>query len=148
MASHDPKPPSLSAFGEKASPPTAVELQRILGPAGPAWTKLAQHVDQTLGPATEQWNFAGARFGWSLRLRRRDRVILYLIPQAGQFLVGVVLGARAVTEAQSAGLPADVDAAIAAAPRHAEGTGLRLPVRGEQDLRAVEILAALKMARR
>lgn len=148
MASRDSKPPSLSAFGEKASPPTAVELQRLLGPAGPAWTKLAHHVDQTYAPATEQWNFAGARFGWSLRLRQRDRVILYLIPQAGQFLVGVVLGAQAVAAAQSAGLPADVVAAIAAAPCHAEGTGLRLPVRGEQDLPAVEILAALKMARR
>lgn len=147
MAKTVPKPPSLSAFGDKASPPTAGDLQRILGPAAPAWTKLAKHVERNYGPAVEQWNFAGAKFGWSLRLRQADRVILYLIPQAGQFLVGIVLGGKAVAAAQSAGLPAAVLAAIAAAPRYAEGTGLRLPIAGEQDLPAVEILTALKMAR-
>ncbi len=74
-------------------------------------------------------------------------MILYLIPQAGQFLVGIVLGGKAVDAAQNAGLPAAVLAAIAAAPRYAEGTGLRLPIAGEQDLPPVEILTALKMAR-
>ena len=142
-----PQPPRLSAFGDKASPPTAGELQSILGPAGPAWSKLTKHVEKTYGPAVEQWNFAGAKFGWSLRLRKADRVILYLIPQAGQFLVGIVLGGRAVDAAQNAGLPAAVLAAIAAALRYAEGTGLRLPIAGEQDLPPVEILTALKMAR-
>jgi hypothetical protein len=147
MAKTTAKPASLSAFGDKAGPPTAGELQRTLGPAGAAWSKLAKYVEKTYGPAVEQWNFAGAKFGWSLRLRKAERVILYLIPQAGQFLVGIVLGGKAVDAAQSAGLPAAVLAAIAAAPRYAEGTGLRLPIAGEQDLPPVEILTALKMAR-
>lgn len=147
MPKSPPNRVSLSAFGDKASPPHAAELQRVLGQAAPAWAKLAQHVDRTYGPAVEQWNFAGAKFGWSLRLRTADRVILYLIPQAGQFLVGIVLGAKAVDAARSAGLPDPVRAAIAAAPRYAEGTGLRLPIAGERDLPPVEILTALKMAR-
>ena len=147
MPKSPPNPVSLSAFEEKSSPPTAAGLLRILGPAGPAWAKLAQHVDRTYGPVVEQWNFAGAKFGWSLRLRKADRVILYLIPQAGQFLVGIVLGGKAVAAAQGAGLPAPVLAAIAAAPRYAEGTGLRLPITGELDLSPVETLTALKMSR-
>jgi hypothetical protein len=147
MPKPPPKPASLSAFGDKSSPPSAGELQRMLGQAASAWAKLAQHVERTYGPAVEQWNFAGAKFGWSLRLRKADRVILYLIPQAGQFLVGIVLGARAVDAAQSAGLASPILAAIATAPRYAEGTGLRLPIAGERDLPAVETLAALKMTR-
>ena len=147
MAKSPPKPPSLSVFGDPASPPTAAELHRVLGPARRAWERLAQHVGQTYGPVVEQWSFAGAKFGWSLRLRKTDRVILYLIPQAGQFLVGIVLGGKAVAAAQSSGLPAPVLAAIAAAPRYAEGTGLRLPIAGEGDLAPVETLTALKMAR-
>ncbi len=140
------KPASLSAFSDKASPPSAGELHRMLGAADSAWGHLVGHVNRTYAPAVEQWNFAGARFGWSLRLRKPDRVILYLIPQAGRFLVGIVLGAKAVAAAQGAGLPAPVLAALAAAPRFAEGTGLRLPISGERDLPPVEILTALKMA--
>lgn len=139
---------SLSAFGDKTSPPTPAELERALGPAAPAWSELVRQVERAYAPTTERWNFAGAKFGWSLRLQKRDRVVLYLIPQAGRFLVGIVLGAKAVEAAPSAGLPAAVLEALAAAPRYAEGTGLRLPVEDESDLPPILKLAALKMAPR
>jgi len=74
--------------------------------------------------------------------------VLYLIPQAGRFLVGIVLSTKAVAAAQSAGLPAAVLEALAAAPRYAEGTGLRLPVEGESQLPPILTLAGLKMAAR
>ena len=140
------KPESLSVFGDKASCPTEDSLRLALGPAAPAWADLVAHVDRTYAPVIEQWNFAGARYGWSLRLRKRDRVILYLIPRANGFLVGIVLGAKAISAAQSAGLPASVLEAIAQAPRYAEGTGLRLPISDESQLPPIQTLAALKMA--
>ena len=139
------KPTSLSAFGDKASQPSPSELTKALGPAAPPWSALIGHIRLSYPRAVEQWNFASAKFGWSLRLKQADRVILYLIPQAGRFLVGVVLGAKAVAAAQSAGLPANVLTAIAEAPRYAEGTGIRLPVQSESDLAAIQTLAALKM---
>jgi hypothetical protein len=95
---------------------------------------------------TEQWNFPGAKYGWSLRLKRKDRVTLYLIPQAGHFLVGVVLGEKAVKAAHECGLPDVVLSQIDNAPRYAEGRGIRLPVTGRDDLFAVQKLAAVKMA--
>ena len=137
---------SLGAFGDKARQPTAAELTKVLGPAAPAWSALIGHIHRTYPQTVEQWNFASAKFGWSLRLRKADRVVLYLIPQAGRFLVGIVLGAKAVTAARIAALPARVLAAIEEAPRFAEGTGLRLPVEREGDLPAIHTLTALKMA--
>jgi hypothetical protein len=148
MPASTQKPESLSAFGEKAHPPTAALLHRCLGPAASAWVALAAHVERSFGPTTEQWNFAGAKYGWSLRLKQKERVVLYLIPQTGRFLVGIVLGARAVAAAQDAELPAAVLEALAAAPRYAEGTGLRLPVSAANELPAVQKLVALKMAPR
>lgn len=136
---------SLSAFGDKARHPTSAELTAVLETAAPAWDSLIAHVNCTYAPALEQWNFASAKFGWSLRLRKADRVILYLIPQSGRFVAGIVLGSKAVAAARSAGLPTHVLRAIADAPRYAEGTGLRLPVDGEPDLPAVQKLLALKM---
>ena len=32
------------------------------------------------GPVTEDWSFSGAKYGWILRLKRKKRVVLYLIP--------------------------------------------------------------------
>ncbi|MFA6958165.1 MAG: DUF3788 family protein [Thermoanaerobaculia bacterium] len=136
---------SLSAFGEKTALPAEGELLHVLGPAADAWTDLINRIKLTFEPAVEQWNFAGAKYGWSLRLRRRDRVILYLIPQAGRFLVGIVLGAKAVAAARSAKLPARLIDAIAEAPRYAEGTGVRFPVSKARELPAIERLVALKM---
>jgi hypothetical protein len=140
------KPTSLGVFADKARRPTATELTSVLGPAAPAWSALIGHVNCAYPSTDEQWNFASARFGWSLRLKKADRVILYLIPQAGRFLVGIVLGAKAVAAAKRAGLPAHIMTAIAEAPRYAEGTGFRLPVESASDLPAIETLTALKMA--
>lgn len=99
------KPESLSVFGDKSNPPTEDDLRRALGPAASAWDELVARIHHDHAPAAERWNFAGARFGWSLRLCRGDRVVLYLIPQAGRFLVGIVLGAKAVAAAGARACP-------------------------------------------
>ena len=148
MPAFPKKSTSLSAFGDKVSPPTEVELNRALGPAAAAWADLVRHVSLVYPITVEQWNFGGAKYGWSLRLKKADRVVLYLIPQADRFLVGIVLGAKAVAAALSADLPAGVRKAIADAPRYAEGTGLRLAVEDQSQLPAIQQLAALKMAPR
>lgn len=135
----------LSAFGDKGRAPTEEEVRRTLAAAAPIWERLVAHVTETCPKVTEQWNFAGAKFGWSMRLRSKERIVLYLIPQAGQVLVGIVLGPRVVAAAADADLPAAVRAALDAAPRHAEGTGLRLPVASPEELPAVFTLVALKM---
>jgi len=139
---------SLSAFADKSSAPTEAELHRTLGSAATAWNRLVDHVHGTCTQPAEQWHFAGAKYGWSLRLKSGDRVVLYLIPQAGQFLVGIVLGRKAVAAAEAADLPAAIVAAIAEAPRYAEGTGLRLAVADENQLPPIQTLAALKVTRR
>lgn len=138
-------PARLSAFGDKGAPPTENELFRTLAGAAPLWRSLVARVTATCPKVTEQWNFAGAKFGWSMRLRSKDRIVLYLIPQAGQVLVGIVLGPRAVAAAADADLPAAVRTALAAAPRYAEGTGVRLPVSSPEGLPAIFTLVALKV---
>ena len=136
----------LSTFGDSSAAPQPGALHEALGDASSAWSELARRVAESYPPIVEQWSFAGARYGWSMRLRRGERVVLYLIPQRGRFLVGLVLGGRAVAEAARLDLPATVRQALAEAPRYAEGTGLRLPVTCREDLGAIGELTALKMA--
>jgi hypothetical protein len=137
---------ALSALDDKSRRPTPADLKRVLGKSASLWSELVSHVAEKHAPITEEWNFSGAKYGWSLRLKRKDRVVLYMTPQAGQFLAGIVLGEKAAKAAHEKGLPKPVLALIDAAPRYAEGRGIRFPVSTRADLRAVEQLAAVKMA--
>ena len=144
---------ALGVFDRKASPPTRASVQAALGRSFGLWDALVSGVAATHPPIDEQWAFSGVKFGWSLRLRRKDRVVLYLIPREKGFLAGVVLGEKAAAAAGAAAppgeasLPAPILALLEAAPRYAEGRGLRFPVATRQDVASVLRLVALKMAR-
>ncbi len=92
---------------------------RCLGDAAAWWDEVVLHVSGTYPPITELWNHAGAKFGWSLRLKQKDRVVLYLTPQQGGFQAGVVLGEKAAQAAHDEGAPVAVLAAIDGAPKYA-----------------------------
>jgi hypothetical protein len=137
---------ALSAFEDRATPPTEQALTQALGRAARAWGLVKERVGQQCEPLREEWAFAGAQFGWSLRLKHGQRVIVYMTPGRGQFLASFVLGEKACAAARAAGLPASVLALIEAAPKYAEGRGFRMPVRTVKDADAVSKLAAIKLA--
>jgi hypothetical protein len=134
-----------SAFDDQSRPPDRGELAEVLGPSWGFWDALVSTVVDA-HPLTQLWNFSGAKYGWSLRLKRRDRILLYLTPKSGCFVLGVVLGEKAAKAAHVSGLPEEVLALIDDAPRYAEGRGIRLAVSTEKDLAAARMLLALKTA--
>ena len=138
---------ALSLFDEKSHQPSREELTEVLGASAGLWDELIAHVTDVYAPVSEVWNFAGARFGWSLRLKRKDRNLLYMTPQAGMFLLGCVLGEKAAAAAREQGAPERVLTLLEEAPRYAEGRGIRMPVSTAADLDAARVLAALKMGR-
>jgi hypothetical protein len=137
---------ALSAFDDKLKQPTEDNLRTMLGRTARHWDDLKSHVAAQYPPLDETWNFAGANYGWSLRLKQKKRTVLYMTPCKGHFLVGLVLGGKAVMAAHDANLPDAVLTIIDSAPKYAEGTGVRLAVRSKKDLQAVKDLAAIKMA--
>lgn len=139
---------ALSIFDDQAQEPQAADLQAGLGRSAKLWERLVAAVGAAHPPIEPVWNFGGAKIGWTMRLKQKDRNVLYLIPQAKHFLVGVVLGEKAYRAAREAGLPAEVIALFEAARPYAEGRGIRYPVRVAADVDVVLALAALKMARR
>ncbi len=143
-AARKPETPR-SALADRAHEPTAAELARALGRAHAAWRALTGAVETACGPITPQWAFTGT-FGWSLRLQHGERVLVYLLPGAGRFTVSFALGEKAVAAARDAKLPATILAAIDAAPRYAEGRGVRIEMKGVTLARAVARLVAIKRA--
>jgi hypothetical protein len=130
---------------EPLAPPDAAGLSALLGGTAKLWDRLVEEMATREPPVTGVWHFAGSTGEWSMRLKQGDRIILYVTPQPGRFVVGVVLGEKAVDAARRAKTAAGVLALIEAAPRCAVGRGIRLPVKSARDLRVVRTLAALKL---
>jgi hypothetical protein len=138
---------ALSVFEDRAHPPVEADLAGALGKSHASWKDLIAHMQEVHGTLAEEWNFAGPKFGWSLRLREKKRVALYLIPGSKSFLVGIVLGEKAVAEARRADIPDAIKDMIEAARAYAEGRGIRIEVRTRKDLDPIRKLAAIKLAK-
>ena len=137
---------ALSAFDDKTIEPQAADLQSMLGRSSALWDRLVADMDVEYSPVEKTWNHSGAKWGWSLRLKQKKRTVLYMTPCKGHFLVGFVLGEKAVKAAHDGGLPDSVLTVIDEAKKYAEGRGVRIEVRNKKDLAITTKLAAIKMA--
>lgn len=135
----------LDALGDKHHPPTEADLRAVLGSAYDAWARLIELVSRRVPPIEEVWAFTSAAAGWSLRLRRKDRIVLYMKPDSGRFLVSFALGEKAVAAAHTEKLPKRILAAIDSAPRYAEGRGVRIEVKTIRDVASLAALAQIKL---
>jgi hypothetical protein len=135
---------ALSAFADRSQKPTPAEIENVLGRSATLWAELIDSVIKNTGGMTQTWSFSSAKYGWSLRLKKKERIILYMTPQRNQFLVGVVLGERASAGSAQDRISPSTRTLIDEAPRYAEGRGIRLSVRTRHDLQVALELAALK----
>jgi hypothetical protein len=135
-----------NAFIGKLKKPTERELAEALGPSKELWDKLSNDLAQEHEVAVREWNSYSPKAGWSLRLKRKDRTIVYLSPCQGGFFVGFVLGDKAVKAARQSDLPKQVINIISEAKRYAEGTAVRMDVKNQKDIDVAKKLAAIKLA--
>ncbi len=136
---------ALSAFDDKSRKPGPGDLRSSLGRTSAHWDGLIAHIEAKHAPLEKTWNFSGENWGWSLRLKQKKRTVLYMTPCKGRFLVGFVLGEKAVKAAHGSTLPEPVLTIIDEAKRYAEGRGVRLEIKRKNDLETAKRLAAIKM---
>ena len=137
---------ALSAFDDKSNQPTPDELAQVLGKSHSLWNELQKEVCSLFSPALVEWGYASKSTGWGMRIKTEKRVIIYMTPCRGYFLASFALGEKAVRAARDAKLPAKILSAIDAAPKYAEGRGVRIEVRTKSDVKAIAKLAAIKLA--
>ncbi len=135
---------TLSLFADKTQEPTDKDLRAALGKSYPVWSSLIEAAAECIAPLSQAWGFTSKSTGWGLRLRHNDRVILYMTPQSGRFLVSFALGEKAVAAARKQKLPSALLEAIDAAPRYAEGRGVRFEVADASLVPALAALAKIK----
>lgn len=138
-------PLQANAFVGKPKPPTDKELSAVLGPAKALWEQLLTELTDELKLSAREWNSYSKKAGWSLRVKRGDRIILYLAPFLGAFRASFALGDKAVQAAKASGLPKPVVKIIEGAKKYAEGTAVRIEVNNAEDIEVVKKLAKAKL---
>jgi hypothetical protein len=133
-----------NAFVGKPKPPTESELKAELGASKALWDELVDDLAKEHKLACE-WNCYSKKAGWSLRLKRGERHIVYLSPVRGGFRASFALGDKAVQAALASGLPKPVIKLINEAKRYAEGTAVRIDVQAPADLEIVKKLTSVKL---
>lgn len=136
---------ALSIFDDRSAPPSAASLAKALGASAKSWRDLIARIARDFSPLDETWGFTSKSTGWGLRLQHRGRTILYMTPRAGSFLVSFALGDKAVQAAHASDLPPHVLETIDAAPKYAEGRGVRFEVHAAKDVAAMVAIARIKM---
>jgi len=136
-----------NAFIGKTDRPTEAEVMQALGPKAKLWNELIEWMSEKEGVSDQEWKGVVVRkYGWSLRLKKKGRNILYLSPGKDCFMASFVLSDKAVNAAKHSHLPKTVQDALAAAQHYPEGNGLRLIVQREEDLAGIRKIAAIKIA--
>lgn len=134
-----------NAFIGKTEKPSRQELETEIGSTHVLWDRLVQDLKQNEGVDIQEWRSYSPKAGWSFRLTRKKRNILYMIPVHGHFLVAFIFGQKAIDATRTSDVPASVMKLIDESPRYPEGTGFRIEVKKEKDLALVEKLAKIKL---
>jgi hypothetical protein len=135
---------NMSALQERSTEPTDRAVRAALGEASAGWTRLRDELHRACAPLGEAWQWSAPAKGWSFRLLQKKRVLVYMLPQHGSFLASFSLGAAAWSGALELRLPAAIREIVAAAPKYAEGRGVRIPVRSIADANAVLSILTLR----
>ncbi len=136
-----------NAFLGRKEEPSEMELAEELGPPLKAlWDQLLAILERDHVLVLREWHSYSPKAGWSLRLKRGKRNILYLIPWRGAFAVAFVFGDKAIAAMREARFPKKILDLIDGATRYAEGTGIRLDITQPRDLAMVSKLTAIKLA--
>lgn len=137
---------ALSALDDPNTAPTPTTIADALGAVASVWVGVKDGLCREFPPLEKVWAFAGAKFGWSLRLKRGKRVIVYLTPYREHFIASFVLGEKACAAARSGDLPQPILKLIAEAPKYSEGRGIRIQVRTAKEANVIRKLVGIKLA--
>lgn len=130
---------------EKVEAPSRAELHAALGKSASAWPGIISGLEERFSPLELEWRPSKLEFGRMGAVRHKDRTLVYLMPMAGQLLVGVVLGERAYEIALVSKLRPAIKKMLSDAKPNAEGRGIRFVVKSASDVAQVLLLVECKM---
>ena len=135
-----------NAFIGRTAPPADDDLTAALGSARPLWDQALATLTSKFGLGDWEWLSYSPKAGWSVRIKKGKRNILYMTPCRNSFRVAFILGGKAVETAKQSKTPARVLKMIEGGTKYPEGLGIRWEIQSARDLAPIETLTALKLA--
>jgi hypothetical protein len=136
---------TLSIFDDKSKKPNEKDLEDKLSKTIVVWRNIKDYVYQNYPLITEEWKYSGKKYGWSMRLKSKERTILYFIPCENYFKVAFVYGNEATEAALNSDLSQEIKSLIQSARVYAEGRGFRIDVKNIDIVEDIKNLIAIKM---
>lgn len=136
----------ISIFAEKTQKPSDDDLPKVLGETHRLWIILRDYVVNKYPNAVEEWNFPGAKYGWSFRIKDKKRAIIYFLPRAGFFKVAFVYGQKAMNEILTSNISEQIKTDLKNARVYAEGRGIQIEVSDDSVLSDIQKLVDIKLA--
>ena len=136
---------SGSIFKDKTIKPDARAMAKELGKTAGYWEKLRTGLENDFGELNEDWKFYGQKSGWVLKLLQKKRNIFFMTPQKGFFRISFVFGDRAVSEVERSDISESIKESLRIARKYAEGRGLQIEVKTENDVDIVKKLVQIKV---
>ena len=133
-------------FSDKSKRPGPIELNKVLGRTFPVWDKIIEYSLQSVKHAEILWNFSGPNYGWSLRIKYKKRILVYLLPKKGFFIVSFVFGEKAVKHALDSDISENVKSIISSAKTYAEGRGFRIEIKNNGIFKDIKRLIDIKLS--
>jgi hypothetical protein len=133
-----------NAFIGKPTKPSDGDLSAALGPAATLWHRLIADLAEQFDTSGNEWSSHSPKAGWSLKVKRGAKTVLYLSPCSKAFRASFALGDKAAKAAIEAG-PPQLAKLVTQARRYAEGTGVRTEVKSARDLPLIMTLARCKL---
>jgi hypothetical protein len=131
-------------FGQKEVTPDESKLKKTLGELYSAYKEI-------LGLTyafDHEWKYYGKKFGWQLKVVRKGKALLYLIPQEKSFRIGCAVRENEKERLMNSSLPPKAREELASAKKYPEGYPLRLEIKSKTDMRTVRaVLEVLKESR-
>ncbi|MHC1769828.1 MAG: DUF3788 family protein [Verrucomicrobiia bacterium] len=136
---------TTNAFIGKTDQPTSADLDSALGPTRALWDAWLAELARDCQADICEWKCYSPKMGWSMRVKRKQRTIVWLAPAAGSFTLLFILGEKAVQAARESGLGKRAWTMLEKAPRYPEGRGVRFDVKRPGDLALARKLAQVKL---
>lgn len=136
----------ISIFRDKSIRPTNSDLELKLGAFFDLWMQIEDIVFSKYPKGLWEWHFPGKKYGWSLRIKDKKRVIIYFLPRESRFKVAFVFGDKAVKKVLESDISSFVKTELSQAKKYAEGRGIRINIENEAIIPDIEQLIAIKLS--
>ena len=136
---------SQSIFLDKALQPKDEEVRNVLKNSYENWNAIREFITGNHENVSDEWNFPGKNYGWSMRIKIKKRNIIYMVPHDGYFNVAFVFGPRAYEVVSNSDLPGEIKDSLKQARVYMEGRGIRLDVHADDSINNIQELIQIKV---